>query len=71
MTKAGYTWTVGTNIKFDLPTLLTFDGLFVATDLAADNQVLIDYVKPGEMFIYVLKQVWAVLSRKPTVGILF
>jgi hypothetical protein len=47
MTKAGYTWTVGTNIKFDLPTLLTFDGIFVATDLGADNQVLIDYVKAG------------------------
>lgn len=42
MTKAGYTWTVGTNIKFDLLTLLTFDGIFVAGDLAADNQVLID-----------------------------
>ena len=47
MTKAGYTWTVGTNIKFDLPTLLTFDGILVAADLAADNQVLIDYVKAG------------------------
>jgi hypothetical protein len=47
MTKAGYTWTVGTNIKFDLPTLLTFDGIFVVADLAADNQVLIDYVKAG------------------------
>jgi len=41
MTKAGYTWTVGTNIKFVLPTLLTFDGIFVGGDLA-DNQVLID-----------------------------
>ena len=47
MTKAGYTWTVGTNIKFELPTLLTFDGIFVAADLGADNQVLIDYVKAG------------------------
>ncbi|HEY9892210.1 MAG TPA: hypothetical protein V6D37_10465 [Candidatus Sericytochromatia bacterium] len=47
MTKAGYTWTVGTTIKFDLPTLLTFDGIFVTADLAADNQVLINYVKAG------------------------
>jgi hypothetical protein len=47
MTKAGYTWTVGTNIKFDLRTLLTFDGIFVATDFGADNQVLIDYLKAG------------------------
>ena len=46
MTKAGYTWTVGTNIKFDLPTLLTYDGIFVGGD-AADNQVLINYVKAG------------------------
>ena len=47
MTKAGYTWTVGTNIKFDLRTLLTFDGLFFTADMAADNQVLIDYFKAG------------------------
>lgn len=47
MTKAGYTWTVGININFDLPTLLTFDGIFVTADMAADNQVLIDYVKAG------------------------
>ncbi|MBW4478276.1 MAG: hypothetical protein KME54_15795 [Tolypothrix brevis GSE-NOS-MK-07-07A] len=46
LTKAGYTWTVGKNIKIDLPTLLTFDGIFLCGDLA-DNQVLIDYVKAG------------------------
>ena len=46
MAKAGYTWTVGNNIKIDLPTLLTFDGIFLCGDLA-DNQVLIDYVKAG------------------------
>jgi hypothetical protein len=46
MAKAGYTWTVGKNIKIDLPTLLTFDGIFLSGDLV-DNQVLIDYVKAG------------------------
>jgi hypothetical protein len=46
LTKAGYTWTVSTNIKLDLPTLLTYDGIFVGGN-AADNQVLIDYVKAG------------------------
>ncbi|WP_208491939.1 DUF6200 domain-containing protein [aff. Roholtiella sp. LEGE 12411] len=46
LTKAGYTWTVGNNIKIDLPTLLTFDGIFLCGD-SADNQVLIDYVKAG------------------------
>jgi|GEM_PF-1541272 len=46
LTQAGYTWTVGTNIKLDLPTLLTYDGIFVGGN-AADNQVLIDYVKAG------------------------
>ncbi|MUG91822.1 hypothetical protein F7734_04780 [Scytonema sp. UIC 10036] len=44
--KAGYTWTTGKIIKFDLPTLLTYDGIFLCGDLA-DNQVLIDYVKAG------------------------
>ncbi|MEH1781712.1 MAG: hypothetical protein V7L26_21900 [Nostoc sp.] len=44
--KAGYTWTSGKNIKFDLPTLLTYDGIFLSGDLV-DNQVLIDYVKAG------------------------
>ncbi|HEY9670698.1 MAG TPA: LamG domain-containing protein [Waterburya sp.] len=46
MKKVGHTWTTGTNIKFDLPTLLTYDGIFVGGD-AADNQVLIEYVKAG------------------------
>ncbi len=46
MATAGYTWTVGNNMKFDLPTLLTYDGIFLCGDLA-DNQVLIDYVKAG------------------------
>jgi|GEM_PF-1463618 len=46
MAKAGYAWTVGKNIKFDLPTLLTYDGIFLCGD-SVDNQVLIDYVKAG------------------------
>jgi Lamin Tail Domain len=43
---AGHTWTTGTNISFDLPTLLTYDGIFVGEN-AANNQVLIEYVKAG------------------------
>ncbi len=46
LTKAGYTWTVGKNIPFDLPTLLKYDGIFVGGD-TLNNQVLIDYVKAG------------------------
>jgi hypothetical protein len=29
MANAGNTWTTGTNITFDLPTLLQYDGIFV------------------------------------------
>lgn len=44
--KAGHTWTTGTNIAFDLPVLLTYDGIFVGGN-AANNPVLIEYVKAG------------------------
>ncbi|BAY25488.1 hypothetical protein NIES2100_52940 [Calothrix sp. NIES-2100] len=44
--KAGYTWTTGTSIQFDLPTLLNYDGIFVAGN-AVDNKVLIEYVNAG------------------------
>jgi hypothetical protein len=46
MTQAGHTWTKGTNITIDLPTLSKYDGIFLAGDLV-DNQVLIQYVKNG------------------------
>ncbi|MBE9233459.1 hypothetical protein IQ231_17735, partial [Cuspidothrix issatschenkoi LEGE 03284] len=46
MTQAGHTWTKGTNITIDLPTLSKYDGIFVAGDVV-DNQVLIQYVKNG------------------------
>jgi hypothetical protein len=46
MSGAGYTWTTGTGITFDLPTLLTYDGIFLGGN-AADNAVLIDYVNAG------------------------
>jgi len=46
MSGAGHTWTVGTGIPFDLPTLQTYDGIFLAGD-AADNNVLIQYVEAG------------------------
>ena len=50
MTGAGHTWTTGTGITFDLPTLLTFDGIFLAGSSgsgAANNAVLIAYVSAG------------------------
>lgn len=46
MTSAGHTWTANTGVSFDLSTLLTYDGIFLAGD-AADNDVLIDYVNAG------------------------
>ena len=51
MTGAGHTWTVPVwtvpmTFPFDLPTLLEYDGVFLAGN-AADNQVLIDYVNHG------------------------
>jgi hypothetical protein len=51
MTGAGHTWTVPVwtvpmTFPFDLPTLLDYDGVFLAGN-AADNQVLIDYVNHG------------------------
>lgn len=39
-------WTVPMTFPFDLPTLLQYDGVFLAGN-AADNQVLIDYVNHG------------------------
>ena len=36
MTSAGNSWTISTAISFDLPTLLGFDGVFLAGN-AADN----------------------------------
>ena len=46
LTQAGHTWTKGTNITIDLPTLSKYDGIFLASD-PVDNQVLIQYVKNG------------------------
>ncbi|MBC1198209.1 hypothetical protein H0901_24010, partial [Microcystis aeruginosa BLCCF158] len=46
LTKAGHTWTKGTKITVDLPTLSKYDAIFLAGD-AVDNQVLIQYVKNG------------------------
>lgn len=51
MTGAGHAWTVPPwavpmNFPFDLPTLLQYDGVFLAGN-AANNQVLIDYVNQG------------------------
>ena len=46
MTSAGHTWSVGTNIKFDLPTLQGFDGIFLASS-SVDFDVLTQYVNSG------------------------
>jgi len=46
MTSAGHSLTVTTGISFDLATLSTYDGVYLAGD-AADNTVLIDYVNAG------------------------
>jgi len=46
MTSAGNSWTVSMGISFDLPTLLGYDGIFLAGN-AADNAVLINYVNAG------------------------
>ena len=43
---AGHTLTRGFSIPFDLPTLMTFDGVLVGGD-AVDNTVLVDYVNAG------------------------
>ncbi|MAE66546.1 MAG: hypothetical protein CMJ18_19935, partial [Phycisphaeraceae bacterium] len=57
MASAGHDWTTGTSIDsipvtFDVPTLLQFDGVYLAggvsgIDFLADADVLIEYVKRG------------------------
>jgi hypothetical protein len=46
---AGHSYTTGTAIQFDLPTLLGYDGIFLAGDLLNASQIttLIQYVKSG------------------------
>ena len=46
MTTAGHSWTVSTSVSFDLATLNSYDGIFLAGNVA-DNSVLIDYVNNG------------------------
>ena len=46
MTAAGHTWTVSTSVSFDLATLNSYDGVFLAGNVA-NNSVLIDYVNNG------------------------
>lgn len=46
MTSAGNSWTVSLGISFDLPTLLGYDGIFLAGN-PANNAVLINYVNAG------------------------
>ncbi len=46
MDKLGHTWTVSTNIAFDLDNLLNYDAVFLS-GFKADNKVLIEYVNRG------------------------
>jgi hypothetical protein len=46
MAAAGHTWVVNPLVDFSLQTLLQYDAVFLAGDLA-DNAVLIDYVRAG------------------------
>ena len=46
MTGAGHSWAANTSITFDLPTLLAYDGIFLAGN-PVDNTVLINYVNAG------------------------
>lgn len=50
MITAGHTWSISTNLTFDLPTLLSYDAVFLGGQVngsTPDNQVLIDYVYNG------------------------
>ncbi len=46
MREAGHTWTVGVDIPFTLESLQRYDGVYLAGN-AADNNVLIEYVRSG------------------------
>lgn len=46
MISAGHTWSVGTNIDFNLSTLQGFDGIFLASS-SVDFNVLTQYVNSG------------------------
>jgi hypothetical protein len=46
LTGEGHSWTVSTGVDFSMPNLQQYDGIFVGGD-AANNSVLIDYVKRG------------------------
>lgn len=46
MTAGGHTWTVSTSVTFDLPTLLTYDAVFVG-GFNAGTDVLLEYENAG------------------------
>ena len=46
MTSASHSWTTGTSITFDLPTLATYDAIFFAS-ISPDFTVLTNYVNGG------------------------
>ena len=51
MTNAGHSWTVSTSITFDLPTLVSYDAIFLASNLP-DLNVLTNYVNGGGNVYY-------------------
>jgi hypothetical protein len=47
LTGGGHAWTTGTGITWDLPTLLSYDAIFLAGNSMPDAGVLINYVNSG------------------------
>jgi hypothetical protein len=47
VTNLGHTWTKSTSVTWDLPTLLTYDGIFLASTQVPDFQILAQYVQAG------------------------
>jgi PEP-CTERM motif len=47
LTGGGHTWTTGLGITWDLPTLLGYNGIFLAGDAVPNTAVLIAYVNAG------------------------
>ena len=59
MTSAGHQWTVDTTTPFTLANLQKYNGVFLGVQ-AADNEVLIDYVKAGgNVYVFSGDSNWA------------
>ena len=63
MTGAGHIWTADMSVNFDVPTLLTYDGVFTGgfdeDEVGPNNQVLTDYVNAGgNVYVYSAGNPW-------------